>query len=127
MQARDLLRRLQKTKLPSSQKQRSYIVPDTDPVEHRGIQTLEEDIIFGSDNKDPDLSFMHNDVSPSNIIVDKDRIVGLVDWEMAGYFGWRTAGNVHVQIRSPKLENYAALNLSKEFLDDIMFWSDLYD
>lgn len=102
-------------------------MPDPDPVEHRGIQTLEREIIFAEDNRDPDLSFMHNDFSLSNTIVDNDRIVGLVDWEMAGYFGWSTAAKVHIQIRSPKKENYTALKLSKEILDDIMFWSDLYD
>ncbi|KAI9712093.1 MAG: hypothetical protein M1820_001802 [Bogoriella megaspora] len=127
LQARNLLHRLQEIQPPSTQTHRSYLVPDPDPVEHRGIQTLEMDIIFGADNRNPDLSFMHNDLSPSNIIVDNDRIVGLVDWEMAGCFGWDTAGIVHVQIRSPKKENFAALELSQELLDDIMFWNNLYD
>lgn len=59
-------------------------------------------------------------------IVDNDRIVGLVDWEMAGYLGWKTAGAVHLQIRTPKRENFAALDLLDEFLSDILFWNDLY-
>lgn len=74
-----------------------------------------------------DLSFTHNDLSLSNCIVDKDRIIGLVDWEMAGFFGWEAAAAVHVQIRMPQKENFAAIkNLSKEKLDDILFWNDLY-
>lgn len=103
------------------------MVPDPDPVEHRGIQELERDIIFAKDNTDTDLSFMHNDISLSNCIVDNDRVVGLIDWEMAGYFGWKTAASVHVQIRTPKRGNYASLNLPEEMLNDILFWNDLYD
>jgi aminoglycoside phosphotransferase (APT) family kinase protein len=70
---------------------------------------------------------MHNDVSMSNIIVDHGRIVGVVDWEMAGFFGWETAAKVHMQIRTPKRENFASLDLLEERLDDILFWNDLYD
>jgi aminoglycoside phosphotransferase len=105
----------------------SYIIPDPDPVLHRGIQQIEHDIIFADNKNDANLSLMHNDVSLSNLIVDNDKIVGLVDWEMAGYFSWKTAASVHVQIRSPKRENYASLNLPDDFLNDILFWNDLYD
>lgn len=125
-QARDILRQLHKIKSPASNKRRSYIVPDPDPVDHRGIQDLERNIIFSDSNDDPDLNFMHNDFSQSNCIVDNGKIVGLVDWEMAGFFGWNTAGEVHLRIRMPKRENFAALNLSKNFLGDILFWNDLY-
>ena len=125
-QARSILQQLHSVKPPPSHKSRSYIVPDADPVQHRGIQELERDIIFSASNDDSDMSFMHNDFSLSNCIVDNDKIVGLVDWEMAGYFGWKTAGAVHVQIRTPKRENFAALNLSEARLHDILFWNDLY-
>jgi aminoglycoside phosphotransferase len=126
-QVREILQRLRITTAPAEISRRSYVVPDPDPVEHRGIQELERDIIFAEDNKDPDLSFMHNDVSLSNCIVDNDRIVGLIDWEMAGFFGWKTAASVHVQIRTPKPENFTSLNLPEEMLSDILFWNDLYD
>ncbi|KAI1179270.1 hypothetical protein F4777DRAFT_575300 [Nemania sp. FL0916] len=126
-QARQMLQKL-RTITPSSKlSSRSYIIPDPDPMQHRGIQELEENIIFSENQDDPDFSLMHNDVSRSNIIVGNDKIVGLVDWEMAGFFGWKTAASVHVQIRSPKRENYASLDLPKEFLDDILSWNDLYD
>ena len=125
-QARDLLRHLHTIKPPRPQQSRSYVVPDPDPVEHRGIQELEKDIIFSADNDDPDLSFLHNDLSQSNIIVNDDKIVGVVDWEMAGFFGWKTAGEVHLQIRTPKRENFAALDLPEDLLSDILFWNDLY-
>ncbi|KAF1951109.1 hypothetical protein CC80DRAFT_597743 [Byssothecium circinans] len=119
--------KLRTASLPAEISRRSYVIPDPDPVEHRGIQELERDIIFSEDNKDPDLSFMHNDFSQSNCIVDNDRIVGLFDWEMAGFFGWKTAGKVHDQIRTPKRENYSSANVSEEKLSDILFWNDLYE
>jgi hypothetical protein len=46
---------------------------------------------------------------------------------MAGYFGWTRAEEDHVQIRSPNRETYANLNLDPKFLNDILFWSDLYE
>jgi hypothetical protein len=112
---------------PAEISHRSYIVPDPDPVEHRGIQEIERDIILAEDTQDPDLSFMHNDVSLSDCIVDNDEIVRLIDWEMAGFFGWRTAARVHVQIRTPKSENFASLDLPEEMLKDVLFWNDLYE
>jgi aminoglycoside phosphotransferase len=126
-QVREILQRLRTTISPAEISRRSYVVPDPDPVEHRGIQELERQIIFAEDNKDSDFSFMHNDASLSNCIVDDDRIVGLIDWEMAGFFGWKTAASVHAQIRTPKRENFASLNLPEEVLNDILFWNDLYD
>lgn len=73
------------------------------------------------------MSFMHNDFTESNCIVENDRIVGLIDWEMAGFFGWKTAGEVHIRIRTPQREHFANVNLSETRLQEIMFWNDLYD
>ncbi|KAG5997907.1 hypothetical protein E4U43_002551 [Claviceps pusilla] len=126
-EARGILRKLNMIQPPYPGRTRSYIVQDADPQVHRGIQKLEYDIIFGENNRDPDLSFMHNDFTPSNIIVNNDKIVGLIDWEMAGYFGWETAAQVHVKIRSPRREGYAALDLPEDFFNDLLFWNDLYE
>ncbi len=70
---------------------------------------------------------MHNDFTPSNCIVNDDKIVGLIDWEMAGYLGWNTAGEIHRRIRSPQRESYVRANLSEETLQDMMWWNDLYE
>ncbi|KAF2498662.1 hypothetical protein BU16DRAFT_579751 [Lophium mytilinum] len=126
-QARDVLRLLASIQPPSPHASRSYVVPDADPVEHRGIQELERDIIFSDHNKDLDLSLMHNDFTTSNCIVHNDKLAGLVDWEMPGFLGRKTAGEVHREIRTPKRENFAQLNLPKERLSDILFWNDLYE
>ena len=96
-------------------------------MKNKGIQELEKQIIFPERHLDSDVSFMHNDFSQSNTIVDHGKIVGLVDWEMAGWFGRKTAAHVHVQIRTPKRENFAHLDLAEDFLEDILFWNDLYE
>ncbi len=83
--------------------------------------------MFDEEDADQDLGFMHNDFNQSNCIVDDDRIVALVDWEMAGYFGWKRAGTVHAKIRCPQAEGFAHMGLKKEVLDDVLFWNDLYD
>ncbi|KAJ5984456.1 hypothetical protein N7481_006555 [Penicillium waksmanii] len=60
-------------------------------------------------------------------IVDSGKVVGLFDWEMVGYFGWKTAGDVHCRIRTPQREHIVNANLREDELQYIMFWNDLYD
>ena len=86
-------------------------MPDPKVRVNGRIQLLEGDILFSETNTDSDMSFMHNDFTESNCIVDNDKIVGLVDWKMAGFFGWKTAGKLHRMVRSP----------------DNSFWKDLYE
>lgn len=47
------------------------------------------------------MSFMHDDFTESDCIVDNDTIMGLIDWEMAGFFGWKTAGKSTVISEPP--------------------------
>ncbi|KAJ5205208.1 Aminoglycoside phosphotransferase [Penicillium cf. griseofulvum] len=108
-QARAILQQLHSIK-PDGQI-RSYIVPDPGILTNGRIQRLEYDILFSDTNTDPDINFMHNDLNISNYIVDDDKIVGLIDWEMAGFFGWNTAKEVHRKARP---------------YDDPV-WKDLYD
>jgi len=102
-----------------------YVVVDNDPVVNKGITQQEADILFPPTPSDLELGFSHNDLQPSNIIVKDDKIVGIIDWEMAGFFGER-AGQVHQQLRTPARENYLRLGLSEERLGDLTFWNDLY-
>lgn len=90
---------------------RSYVVPDPNIRSNGRIQPLEYDILFSDTDTDPDMSFMHNDFTDSNCIVDDDKIVGLIDWEMAGFFGRKRAGEVHRRLRP----------------HDDSFWMDLYE
>lgn len=107
-------------------------------MRNRNITELESALLFGSydqasgsslsdaQNK-ADCSLAHNDFNESNIIVSDDRIVGIVDWEMAGWFGWRRAGAVHSRCRAPKREDFSRLDLGEERLADLTYWNDLYD
>ncbi|KAK3690232.1 hypothetical protein B0T22DRAFT_491514 [Podospora appendiculata] len=126
-QARKILRQLHTVKPTDGRQARSHVIQDPFILSNGRIHPLEGDILFSNTNTDPDMSFMHNDFTESNCIVNNDKIVGLVDWEMAGFFGWKTAGEVHRRIRTPQREHFANANLSEERLQDIMFWNDLYD
>lgn len=130
-QAQTILRQIHNIQPPKSLagKRRSLVVQDPSIFSSRArIEALEAEILFSETNADDqDMNFMHNDFTQSNIIVDNDRIVGLIDWEMAGFFGWKTAGKVHRLIRSPQRVHFAKANLSEEKLQDIMFWNDLYE
>ena len=106
---------------------RNHVVQDPNILTNGRLNPLEGEILLSDANTDPDISFMHNDFDTSNLIVDHDRIVGLVDWEMAGFIGWKTAGEVHRRIRTPQREHFVNANLSEETLRDIMWWNDLYD
>jgi hypothetical protein len=126
-QARLILRQLHTVKPTDRRQVRSHVVQDPYILSNGRINPLEGAILFSDTNTDLDMSFMHNDFTQSNCIVDNGKIVGLIDWEMAGFFGWKTAGEVHRRIRTPQREHFANASLSEESLQDIMFWNDLYD
>ncbi|KAH9983848.1 kinase-like domain-containing protein [Xylariaceae sp. FL0662B] len=126
-QAREILRQLHTVKPTGGRRARCHVVPDPNILTNGRVHPLEGDILFSDTNIDPDKSFMHNDFTTSNCIVDNDKIVGLVDWEMAGFFGWKTAGEIHRRIRTPQREHFANANLSEETLQNIMWWNDLYE
>lgn len=126
-QARAILRQLHAIKPSDGRRARSHVVQDPNIFNNGRINPLEGEIILSDVNNDADLSFMHNDFTQSNCIVDNDKIVGLIDWEMAGFFGWKTAGEIHRKIRTPQREHFVNASLSEESLQDIMFWNDLYD
>lgn len=91
---------------------------------NKQIQQDEADLLFSGG--DLPLGFAHNDLQPSNIIVKDSRIVGIVDWEMSGFFGDRAIA-VHRQIRCPGKSAYKHASLSEEKLNDLTFWHDLFD
>jgi RIO-like serine/threonine protein kinase len=126
-QARGILRQLQAVKPTDGRRARSHVVPDPNILSNGRLNPLESEILFSDTNNDPDMGFMHNDFTESNIIVNNDTIAGLIDWEMAGFFGWKTAAEVHRKIRTPQREHFVKANLSETRLREIMFWNDLYD
>ena len=101
-----------------------YVFPDPDPVANKHIQKDEFAILFSGE--DTPLGFAHNDLKPSNIIVKEGKIVGIIDWEMSGFFGNRSV-EVHRKIRCPGVDSFRRLNLAPEKLDDIKFWNTLFN
>ncbi|KAH9901770.1 kinase-like domain-containing protein [Xylariomycetidae sp. FL2044] len=126
-QARRILRQLHAVKPTHGRKSRGHVVPDPNILTNGRVNPREADILFGETDADPDMGFMHNDLTPSNLIVDNDKIVGVIDWEMAGFLGWKTAGEIHRRIRTPQREHFVNANVSEERLKEIMWWNDLYE
>ncbi|KAG5934434.1 hypothetical protein E4U60_003854 [Claviceps pazoutovae] len=122
-QARTILLQLHAFKPTDGRRTRSYVVHDPNVLSDGRILAQEGEILFSDANADPDcdMSFMHNDMNISNIIVDNDKITGLIDLEITGFFGWNTAGEVHRKMRSPQREYFVNANISEEKLQDILF------
>jgi RIO-like serine/threonine protein kinase len=65
------------------------VVPDSNICEYGHIQEVLCDTLSSVTNTDPDMSFMHNDLTEFNCIVDDDNTVGLLDWKMASFLDER--------------------------------------
>lgn len=90
LQAWEILGQLHAIKAPINHQTRDHIVADPNIQTNGRLNPKEAHILFSA-NIDQDMSFMHNDFTPSNCIVTDDKIVGLIDREMAGYLGWRSS------------------------------------
>ena len=77
-------------------------------------------------NNNDKLGFAHDDFNESYIIVNNDMIVGIIGWEMAGFFGRMRVGNVHSTCWVLKREDFANLNLNEESTVDLIYWNELY-
>ncbi|KFX96549.1 hypothetical protein V490_03302 [Pseudogymnoascus sp. VKM F-3557] len=126
-ESRKILRKLHAVKPIDRREARAHIVRDPNIITNGRIQALEGEILFSDTSIDGDIGFMHNDFNESNLIVENDRIVGVIDWEMAGFFSWKAAGEVHRRIRTPQREHFVNANLSEAKLQEMMAWNDLYD
>lgn len=52
--------------------------------------------------------------------------MGVIDWEMAGFFG-EGAADVHRNLRTPSYESLSQPGLSDEQKEELIFWNDIYD
>ena len=126
-QAREILQKLLEIKPADDLAILSHVVPDPDPVLHLGISQTEHDLLTRyPTGTSRGISLMHNDMVKSNLIVRSGEIVGVVDWEMAGFFAWEAARGVHEKIRSPQAQDLQRLELDEETMNDRLFWNDLY-
>jgi Phosphotransferase enzyme family len=94
-QAKSIVQSLQSLRGPYG-----YLIPDGDPCRNKGISAEENTLLFSSPPLPSEAAFAHHDLHPSNMIVMDDRIVWIIDWEMAGFWGER-AGKVHSEMRGP--------------------------
>ncbi|WEW55246.1 COMPASS (complex proteins associated with Set1p) component [Emydomyces testavorans] len=121
-QTRDIVRGIHCIK-PSESKT-SYVADASGPQGNINIRQDERDILFGNGSvQDNELGLSHNNLVPSNIIVDSDKIVGIVGWSNAGYFSFNKSGQVHRGIRC---KDHNGDKIS-ELWEESMPWHDLYD
>ncbi|KAK4203286.1 hypothetical protein QBC40DRAFT_317928 [Triangularia verruculosa] len=90
---------------PDDGKTRNHLVADPNILTNGRMDPQEVELIFSDTNTDPDLGFMHNDWVLSNFIIDSPenaQIVGIIDWEDAGWFGWETAKQLQSLVKHPR-------------------------
>ncbi|GAB1194558.1 hypothetical protein APSETT444_003804 [Aspergillus pseudonomiae] len=85
------------------------------------IQEMEKDVLFQENKEDEILCLVHNNMTPSNIIVNDDRVVGIMGWRHSGYFGFGRANTIHRRFRMPAWSSLAAAG------GNVEAWADLYE
>ncbi|EPS30221.1 hypothetical protein PDE_05171 [Penicillium oxalicum 114-2] len=83
------------------------------------VSDRERDILFAARASDEVLSLVHNNLTPANLIVKDDRIVGITGWRHSGYFGFERAKMVHQQFRDWTCHDGEG--------SEGTTWQDLYD
>ncbi|GMF68822.1 unnamed protein product [Aspergillus oryzae] len=85
------------------------------------IQEMEKDVLFQEKMEDEILCLVHNNMTPSNIIVNDDRVVGIIGWRHSGYFGFRRANTIHRRFRMPTWSSLEAAG------GNVEAWADIYE
>ncbi|ROT42209.1 kinase-like protein [Sodiomyces alkalinus F11] len=65
---------------------KDYRLEDHPPIKDDGDRKGVELMIAMQDGPWPPPVFTHGDLNPSNILVRGDRVVGIIDWEFAGWY-----------------------------------------
>ncbi|KAE8355195.1 hypothetical protein BDV28DRAFT_55879 [Aspergillus coremiiformis] len=88
------------------------------------IQETERGILFQEKGENETLCLVHNNMTPSNIIVNDDRVVGIIGWRHSGFFGFERTGTIHRQFRMPGSSSLGAAGAK---IEDTHVWVDLYE
>ncbi|KAL2813139.1 hypothetical protein BJX63DRAFT_232045 [Aspergillus granulosus] len=120
-QTRRVLERLSAIDTPP--RQPSYLCSKLNPQDPSDIEGLEQKTLFKEAEAAESLSFVHNNMLLSNVIVNNDQVVGLTGWRKSGYFGFQRASKLHRGIRVPQIASIKELGAS---LEDLDAWDDLY-
>lgn len=91
----------------------SYICSGLNSQTPPGVSEPEQKVLFQEKSKSDSLCFVHNNMTPSSIIVKDDRVVGITNWRQCGLFGLDRADKVHRSFRCPESEQTQT-------------WTDLY-
>jgi serine/threonine protein kinase len=73
------------------------------PEEHPESLQMNKDwvgigeMVAKQDGSWPPPAFTHADLNPSNIMVEGDKVVGIIDWEWSGSIYWRPAASILLQ------------------------------
>lgn len=117
-QCRHILQRLGAVDFPEEGP--SYVCGGLNSQLQPNTEKREREILFEQSAEKDDLCFVHNDMVRSNIIINDDRVVGLLGWRQCGLFGHERARKVHRQLRIPE-----PTFISGD--EDQLTWADLYD
>ncbi|EEQ28121.1 Set1 complex component spp1 [Microsporum canis CBS 113480] len=121
-QARDIILKLRQI-TPDTLKYPRYFVTSSEKDSQRKLSPEEVHSLSPTDTCE-DLGVAHNDMVMSNIIVNNDRIVGLIGWSNAGYFNWRTVSKIHSKVRC--LDSQTNVPIPEYFESEVQ-WHDLYE
>lgn len=121
-QARDIILKLRQI-TPDTLKYPRYFVTSSEKDSQRKLSPEEVHSLSPTDTCE-DLGVAHNDMVMSNIIVNNDRIVGLIGWSNAGYFNWRTVSKIHAKVRC--LDSQTNVPIPEYFESEVQ-WHDLYE
>lgn len=75
--------------------------------------------------------FIHTDLHPSNILIDRGRLTGIVDWECAGFFPeyWEFTKLMYGAMRDEELQQiirgaFTESGYEEELEAEKLLWSD---
>ena len=106
----------------------SFVDEDPVPIQARGLDIEEANILFKPWNEATPPGFVHNNLTKSNIIVRDKAVVGIIGWEVAGFFGGKRARLVQCHRWKEIQYSFATWRVNKKAWADMTYWEeDLYE
>ncbi|PLB52799.1 putative PHD transcription factor [Aspergillus steynii IBT 23096] len=96
-QCRRILERLRDTDSPPESP--SYVCSELNSQLPPEVRETERDILFKEKGEGESLDLVHNNLTPPNVIVSDDQVVGILGWRHCGFFGFGRANKIHRQFR----------------------------
>lgn len=96
-QCRRILERLRDIDSPPENP--SYVCSGLNSQLPPGIRDTERDILFKEKGDGESLDLVHNNMTPPNVIVSDNQVVGILGWRHCGFFGFTRANKIHRQFR----------------------------